>query len=252
MEIIKTKSFELATLISGSEDSKYLALLMPGRLDTKDYTNFESHLKYLAERGFLTVAFDPPGTWESPGDIDLYTTTNYIKAVNELVEYFGNRPTLLFGHSRGGTVSIVVAEGNKNIVGLIAVMPNLGPPLPPNPKTIRGGYKISYRDLPPGNHKTKEQKEFRLPIAYFEDGEKYDPADALCNLKKPKMIIFGNQDKLIDPETTRRISLKAPDPKIIRELSSGHDYRYSPGAIQEVNKLAGEFVDKFFPNKNKL
>lgn len=249
MKIIKTKSFELATLISGNEDSKYLALLIPGRLDTKDYSNFKSHLQYLAKRRFLAIAFDPPGIWESPGSIDLYTTTNYIKSVNELIEYFGDHPTLLLGHSRGGAVSIIVAAENEAVIGLIAVMPNLGPPLTPDPKKIRNGYKMSYRDQPPGDNKTKKQKEFRLPIAYFEDGEKFNPADVLQNLQKPKMIIFGSKDELIDPETTRQICLKAPEPKIMKELNSGHDYRYSPEAIQRVNELVGEFVDKFFPNR---
>lgn len=246
MKIIKTKSFELAALLRGSENSKYLALLMPGRLDTKDYTNFESHLQYLAERGFLAVAFDPPGTWESPGEIDLYTTTNYIKAVNELIEYFGSRPTLLLGHSRGGAVGIIVAEENKSVTGVIAVMPNLGSPLPPDPETIQGDYKISYRDFPPGNHKTKERKEFHLPIAYFEDGKNYDPATALNNLKKPKMILFGNKDELIDPESTKRICQKVPPPKIVKELNSEHNYRYLPEIIKQVDGLTGEFIDKFF------
>ena len=92
MDLIKTKSFELAILAKGNRDSKKLAILIPGRLDTKNYANFISHAEYLASRGFFAVAFDPPGTWESPGGIDLYTTTNYIKAINELIEYFGNAP----------------------------------------------------------------------------------------------------------------------------------------------------------------
>ena len=163
-EIIKTKSFELAVLTRGDRNAKKLALLLPGRLDTKDYACFPNHADYLAELGFYVVAFDPPGTWESPGSIDLYTTTNYIKAVNELIEYFGNKPTLLMGHSRGAAVSIF-AYANSAVIGIVPVMANFGEPTAPGEEAVRKGYKLSCRDLPPGISKTKEQKEFKLPIA---------------------------------------------------------------------------------------
>jgi pimeloyl-ACP methyl ester carboxylesterase len=165
-EIIKTKSFELAVLARGDRDAKKLALLLPGRLDTKDYACFSSHADYLAERGFYAVAFDPPGTWESPGSIDLYTTTNYIKAVNELIDYFGNRPTILIGHSRGAAVTIF-ASANPAVVGIVPIMANFGEPTAPGDGAVKEGYKLSHRDLPPGTSVTKEQKDFKLPIAYW-------------------------------------------------------------------------------------
>lgn len=246
-KIITTKSFQLAVAMSGNENADKLALLLPGRLDTKDYANFGSHLKYLADKGFLAVSFDPPGTWESPGKIDLYTTTNYIKAVHELIEYFGNRPTLLFGHSRGGTVAILIAQDIPNIMGIIAAMPNLGAPVPPDAESINNGFKISYRDMPPGDHRTKQQKEFHLPITYFDDGEKYNPATAIKNLRKPKMILFGDKDELFDSEVIEKKCQEFPEPKIIKKLNSAHSYRRCPEIILEVDELIGQFIDEFFP-----
>lgn len=62
MNIIKTKSFELAINVAGNENSEKLAIALPGRLDTKDYGCFNSHIEYLSARGFFAVSFDPPGT----------------------------------------------------------------------------------------------------------------------------------------------------------------------------------------------
>src|SRR3989344_5911947 len=107
MNILKTKNFEVAVYIKGDPASAKLAIVTPGRLDTKDYLHNTSLVDYLANRGFYALSFDPPGTWESPGSIDLYTTTNYLKVVDELIEHFGNKPTLLAGHSRGGTVAML-------------------------------------------------------------------------------------------------------------------------------------------------
>ena len=244
-KIIATKSFKLSVAIRGNENADKVALLLPGRLDTKDYINFDSHLEYLANKGFLAVSFDPPGTWESPGGIELYTTSNYIKAVNELIEYFGNRPTLLFGHSRGGTVAILLAEDNANVTGIIAAMPNLGAPVPPDAESIKNGYKVSYRDFPPGAHRTKQQREFHLPVAYFDDGEKYNPVTVIKNLRKPKMILFGDKDELFDPEIVEKKCWEFPEPKIIKKINSPHSYRRCPEIIVEVNELIGQFIDKF-------
>lgn len=194
MEIVKTKSFELATILRGDKTSKKLAILLPGRLDTKDYGNFVSHANYLASLGFFVIAFDPPGTWDSPGGIELFTTTNYIKAVNELIGYFGNKSTLLIGHSRGASVSIF-ASSNSAVVGIVPIMTNFGSPTAPNKETVKKGFELTPRDLPPGTSRTKEQKEFKLPIAYWEDGKQYNAGEILKTCSKPKLLIYGTNDE---------------------------------------------------------
>src|SRR3990167_8571891 len=128
MKFIKTKSFELAVYARGDEKASRVALVLPGRLDTKDYVHMTSHVDFLAKRGYHALSFDMPGTWESPGNIAEYTTTNYIKAVNELVDYLGNKPTLLLGHSRGGSVAILAGAVNKDVVGIIPIMATYGAP----------------------------------------------------------------------------------------------------------------------------
>lgn len=62
MKIISTKHFQLAINTSGDFNSSKLALVLPGRLDTKDYVNFTSHLEFLASLGYFAVSLDPPGT----------------------------------------------------------------------------------------------------------------------------------------------------------------------------------------------
>lgn len=244
MKIIKTKSFEIAIFTRGDEKASRLAILIPGRLDTKDYINFVSHAEYLAGKGFFVVAFDPPGTWESPGAIDLYTTTNYIKATNELIEYFGNRPTLLLGHSRGATVSILTNQ-NPSVIGIILIMANFGDPTPLGTEELERGYKVSYRDMPPGNCSTKEQKEFKLPIAYWEDGKKHDVIKSLRNCAKPKLIIYGLNDKFISPAEVKELYDETPEPKMIKEENCSHDYRHYPEIIKDVEEEIDRFLKKY-------
>ena len=244
MKIIKTKSFELAIISSGDIKANKLAIVLPGRLDTKDYAPFPSHLKFLSDRGFFAISFDPPGTWDSPGNIDLFTTTNYIKAVYELIEYFGNKPTFLLGHSRGGTVSILAGCSNPYVKAFAPVMATYGEPTPPDERTKKE-IKISYRDLPPGAVKTTAKKKFELPVNYFIDGQKYNVVDKLIKCSKPKLILYGTNDSFTTVEEVKSVYKIVPEPKMIYELNTEHDYRYHPNIIEEVNEALGIFLDKF-------
>ena len=242
MVIVKTKSFELAAITQGVQGTSKLAIVLPGRLDTKDYAQNPSHLKFLADRDFFALSFNPPGSWASPGGLGLYSTTNYFKAVNELIEYFGNKPTLLMGHSRGGTVAPLVGSQNPHVTHMISVNSSYGGHIDiANPNTSQ--IFPSYRDLPPGTIRTKKQKRFDLSYSYFSDSEKYNALDGLIFCKKPKLFFYGTKDKLNTPTIVKHMFDISARPKILHELNTEHDYRLHPEIIDEVNKTVGEFLD---------
>ena len=246
MNIVQTKSFKLATYSKGDPKSKNLALVLPGKLDTKDYAHMKSHVEYLANKGYFALSFDPPGTWESPGDIKLYTMTNYLKAVDELIEHFGNKPTFIMGHSRGATVATIAGARNKHVFAFAAVMSSFEKggfqeDIDKDWKTK--GFVISRRDLPPGGG--EKEKEFKLPYSFFEDQIKYDLTKDITNSSKPKLFILGKRDVLIPPETIKETFNLFAEPKELYELDYGHDYRLSEAMINKVNDVVGVFFDKY-------
>ncbi len=243
---IKTKSFELAVYINGNSDAKRLAIVIPGRVDSKDYINNISHVDYLASRGFLAISFDPPGVWESPGDITIYTTTNYIKAISELIHHFGDKPTLLIGHSRGGTVAMLEGIDDPNVIGLIAIMSYYGAPSAPDAESKKRGWVDEFRDLPPGDIKSKKKKHFKLPMSYFKDGESYEALEELKRCKKPKLFFYGSLDIMNDSEDIKKMYDESSGPKEIYEVKSEHDYRLHREVIKEINIVIGTFLDKYF------
>ncbi len=236
MKKIKTKTFELAVYEKGDPNSSKIAIVIPGRLDTKDYAHMRSHVDFLASKGYFALSFDPPGTWESPGDISLYTTPNYLKAIDELIEYFGNRPTIILGHSRGGSMAMFAGINNPHVTHFIAMMSHYGPSSKPQES---GNIRISYRDLPPGTKKTKENKQFNLPMSYFNDLTEYV---GLETCTKPKLFFLGKEDNVVFPEDVREAYKLAAEPKQLHELNSDHDYRYHPEIIEEVNQVVGQFL----------
>ncbi len=246
MSFIQTKSFKLAVYEKGSRDSSKLALLLPGKLDTKDYSHMCSHVDFLAGKGYLALSFDPPGTWESSGDIKLYTMTNYLIAINELVEYFGNKQTLVMGHSRGGSMAIVAGATNPYITHFVSVMSSF----------IKGGFRekaddtwkkerfvVSMRDFPPGGG--PKEKRFELPFSFYEDQIKYDLTDEITGSTKPKLFFLGKQDELIAPESIKKTYELFVQPKELYKLDSSHDYRLYPNIINKVNEIVGNFLDTY-------
>lgn len=236
---VKTKSFELAVYQRGNLDSKKFALVLPGRLDTKDYPHMKSHVDFLSKKGYLAISFDPPGTWETSDDIKQYTMTNYLKAINELIEYFGNKPTVLMGHSRGGTMAMLAGTRNSHVTYIITAMSRSNPNRISENARLKG-FEISYRDKPTGG-----EKKFELPLSYFEDAAQYNPLEALSTCIKPKLFVAGKKDDVVPPDSVKKLFENAADPKEFYEIDCGHDYRKIPEKISEINQVMESFLEKF-------
>ena len=246
MSLIKTDSFEIAIYSKGDINSKKLALVLPGKLDTKDYSHMKSHVNYLASLGFFALSFDPPGTWESPGDISLYSMTNYLKSINELIKYYDNKPTFVMGHSRGASMAIVASLKNPNITAFASVFSSLnasGSWERSDTKLWKEqGYLLSKRDLPPGGG--EKVKEFKIPYSFFIDQLKYNITEELSRSTKQKLFMLGKHDPLVKPEVVKELYEIASPPKELYELDSDHDYRLHPNLIEEVNEVLGKFLSK--------
>jgi pimeloyl-ACP methyl ester carboxylesterase len=244
MNIVETKSFRLATISKGNPEAAKVALVLPGRLDTKDYIHMVRMVDFLASKGYFAVSFDPPGSWESSGGIELYTTTNYLKAVNELIEHFGNKPTLLVGHSRGGTNTMLVSTQNPHVTHFVSIMSHATPTTVglPEPGEMA---RLTSRDLPPGTTRTVERKKFALPMAYFEDQAQYNATELLKSCTKPKLFFYGTQDELVSADDVKNIYNLAAEPKMLQSVETEHDYRLHPEAMTQIEQTVGKFLEKY-------
>lgn len=236
---IQTKSFDLAVYRQGDDSAERLAIVLPGKLDSKDYANMRGHVDFLARSGFLAISFDPPGTWDSGGDIAEYTMTNYILAIEEIIEYFGNKPTVAIGHSMGGSMAMFAAINSPSVIGFAAIMS----PYKFDHLVNRIEGATSRRDLPDNPRK---ERIYNVPKTFFEDVLTYNAAEGLRALKKPKLYISGTDDSTITPQTITEIFEISSDPKELICLNSDHDYRHNPKVINEINTILLEWLKRSF------
>ncbi len=246
MNLIKTKSFELAIYSKGNPESEKFALVIPGRVDTKDYAHLKSHVDYLSSKGYFTVSFDPPGTWESPGGMGLYTVANYLKAINEVIEYFGNKKTLIVGHSFGGSMAMLAGTTNPLIIAFVSIFSiySYKPEVygrDTDKSWEENGYKITKRDIPG----SEEIKEFKIPYSFAKERSKYEMLEGLKTCAKPKMFVYGTKDTTVEPELVKTAFNESAEPKMIKELNSDHDYRKDQKLIEQVNVYLGEFLESY-------
>ena len=244
---MQTKSFRLAIYSKGNIHSDKLALVLPGKLDTKDYPHIHSHVDFLAKKGFFAVSFDPPGTWDSPGDIGLYSLTNYIKATNELIDYFGSKPTFVMGHSFGGSIAMYVGITNPAVTHFASLMSwySYKPEHHggyPDKIWKSQGFRVSKRDMPENFDKKRELK---VPYTFLEDRIRYDIREGLAKCSKPKLFILGKRDEVVNPSVVRTTYKLSCVPKELYELPFGHNYRSSKPMIKKVNAAIGDFLDKY-------
>jgi hypothetical protein len=244
MNLIQTKSFQIAIYAAGEPSSKAIALVLPGRLETKDYAHMRSHTDHLASIGYYALSFDPPGTWDSSGDIAMYISENYLKAVHELIAYFGDRPTLLVGHSRGGSMAMLAAVSNPVVTAFVSIM---GSALPAEVdkewQQQQQQKRTFYRDLPPGNKASENKKVFELSYSFFKGADNLLTDLGKCS--KPKLFILGSLDAQNTPELIKVGYDASAKPKRLYELNAGHGYRYSESAINDVNQSIESFVTDF-------
>lgn len=216
-----------------------LAILCPGYLDSKDYEHLKTLAEDLTKEGYTVVRFDPIGVWESNGNISDYTTTQYLEDIKNVFEYMLKQDDfehiLIGGHSRGGKVSILYAAHDSRISEVIGIMPSSVHRMK-NFVSSSGrllNYALSNRDLPQNKNM---KREFRVPFSHFKDLKKYDVLKDVKNIKVPLILIAGESDKLVPPETVRRIFDEANEPKkfiLIPDIN--HDYRHSLSEIRLVN-----------------
>jgi cephalosporin-C deacetylase-like acetyl esterase len=242
MKRIQTPSFDLAVYTNGNKDATKLALVLPGRLDTKDYPHMRAMVDFLASRGYLALSFDPPGTWGSAGGIETYTMTSYLLAINELIAQFGNKPTLVFGHSRGGTMAMLAGTQSEHVTHIVTVFSKTGPSRFNTPQKP-GDSVVEYRDTPPND--TEHQVKFTLPYSFFEDASHHDAGEAIKTCPKPKLFFAGTRDTILPPEVVRTVYNQAAEPKQLHELDSDHDYRHHPEIVEEVSQTVRHFLDTY-------
>lgn len=216
-----------------------VVLLLPGYLDSPDYTHLKIFDERLSELGYTVERLDACHLWET-GDVNNYTISNFIKQIEQRVTFYRDQnpeEIVLIGHSMGAFTAIIagsrIAEVTK-IVSLCSPPDRLGSVM----KWSDSGVRTSKRDLPDDPNKYRE---FSIPYSFVVDALQYSAENEVKKIKKPLMIFIALNDVIVPPERTERIIANANRPYVVRQANMGHDFRYSK---EECTAVMAE-IEKF-------
>ena len=219
-----------------------LAILLPGYLDSPDYSHMTVFEKRLKELGYVVERLDPCNLWKT-GDVNNYSVTNYIKQIKDRIDYYRSQhpdEVVLIGHSLGGFTSILTGNLFPEVTKIVALCPpssieNLGRKWENKPS------RISKRDLP---NDVSKYRDFDVPLTFVEDARKYSALDAVHEIKKPLMIFIGMADTLVGPRETEKLVSNAINPHVVRMEGMGHDFRHSEKECIIVMAEIEKFLEK--------
>lgn len=250
---IPYKSAGLALSLYGNQDSSKIAFLLTGFLDSQDYKHVTSLGRALVDLDYFVVSFDPYGTWKSGGQIANYSTSEYIKNVQAVINYIRQtiaknaQKILLIGHSLGGLIATYLAITEQNVTAVIAIMP------PPNQKNLRPeklqlwkktGVRVFERNEP---SKKSIIRKMVVPYSYIQDAQSYDLLVALKKISNiPLLVISSTADDLIDPQEIESVlKMKRGPYKHVVLDGVDHHYRQNKQDIQRINTKIMSFIADF-------
>lgn len=203
----------------------------------------------LATNGIVAVTFDGPGIGKSEGKIGSdYRLSTHVDALRSVLIYAKQRSYVdsgrigLFGHSVGGNVALMGAAEPPVPVKAVAVVSTsvdvepepgfqLGLKVYKNGATEVNGNGISF---------TPEQlEEFRL-----EFGEpQHDMTRVIAFVDAPLLVVWGENDRHIAPESTQRLATLSASSRIVRVGIQGmrHFYHKQQASIEAVNRSVVAF-----------
>jgi len=211
-----------------------LVLLLPGLDSTKE--EFFSWEQVFLNRGIATLSLDGPGQGETG-----YTTgirPDYEVAVTAILDALDGRDDVETGRvgavgvSLGGYYAIRAAAFEPRVVAAVAIGGpyNFGECWPGLPELTRTAF---------AHHSGARSLEEARDRAYA-----LDLAPVLPRLRRPLLVIFGRQDRIIPPEHAERTAAQAHDAELVMYPEGNHvcnniPYKYRPLAADWIGDRLG-------------
>lgn len=200
----------------------------------------------LTARGIGVLRFDFTGLGKSEGD---FADTNFSNNVSDLLdvndfmakEY--KEPSLLIGHSLGGTAVLMAAFDLPNIKGVVTIGS------PSNPSHVKKllGYNAEKLAKTNSFEVNIGGKPFQIQKQFIEDIDSHDLLESIKQLKKAVLIMHSPQDTIVNISNAADLYQAAFHPKSFVSLD-GADHLLSRKedalyVADVIGAWAGRYID---------
>jgi len=204
--------------------------------------------RQLTQYGFGVLRFDFTGLGNSEGEFSDTSFTTNISDLESAAEYLSDNysaPTLLIGHSLGGTAVLHAAERLDSVEAVCTV----GAPF--EAEHILRLFGESRDDIE--RNKVSEVKiggrPFNIGFEFIKDVEKQKTADILPKLKKALLIMHSPQDEIVEINNAADIYASARHPKSFITLDRANHLLTTKKDAAYAAKMIGAWVSRYLPEE---
>ncbi|PZU89672.1 MAG: alpha/beta hydrolase [Chryseobacterium sp.] len=238
--ILKGQKDFLADAIFPDLDGKLpLIIFVHGYKGYKDWGAWELMGEKFAEAGFYFVKFNfshNGTTIEHPdyfADLEAFGENNYSKELDDLeviINYFKNQQEvdsneiILFGHSRGGGISIIKAFENKSISKLITLASVSTLDRFPKNEAFENWKNEGVYFVENARTKQKMPHYFQFFEDYKNSKERFDVENACKNLTIPALFIHGSRDESVQLSHSENLNEWTKDSQLKTIENANHTF----------------------------
>ncbi len=208
---------------------------------TKDTITVYRVSRMLAELGIAVLRFDFTGLGNSKGEFSQSNFTTDVADVHAAVEYLHESyeaPSLLIGHSLGGTAALEAAI-HINSVKAVATIAS---PSQPDHVLHHFGHALTMLEQGIASSIEVAGQHYDIEPQFLEDLHQYDMQQRLASLHKPVLVFRVVNDALVDSENADEISAWTGGPSRIVTLDKAdHLLSNKDDAAFVANEIATWF-----------
>lgn len=166
----------------------------------------------LAQQGIAVLRFDFTGLGQSEGNFEdsnfSHDVDDLIEASNFLEENY-QAPSLMIGHSLGGTAGLFATKKLKHIQAVATIAS------PSQPSHVQNLIKDSIEDIEKNNEALVNigGRDFKIKKQFLDDIKAQDTESFLDELKKPLLILHSPQDQIVGINNAEELYKWAHHPK---------------------------------------
>jgi len=184
---------------------------------TKDTITVFRISRLLAEQGIAVLRFDFTGLGNSEGDFAQTNFTTDVADVHAAVKYLRDSyaaPSLLIGHSLGGTAMLEAAISIESVEAVVTI----ASPSQPDHVLHHFGHALTMLEQGIASSIEVAGRHYDIEPQFIEDLRQYDMQQRLASLHKPLLIFKIVNDALVDSENADEISAWTTGPSRIVTL----------------------------------
>ena len=185
----------------------------------------------LAGMGIAVLRFDFTGLGHSKGEFsntDFTSNANDIAAAAKALEARGMAPSMLIGHSLGGSA---VLKAAPNIPGILATV-TIGAPFDPGHVAEQFGTAVTKIMTDGVAEVSLAGRPFKIGRQFIEDVQDSALTDAIAAFKGALLVLHGPRDATVSIDNASQIFVAAKHPKSFVTLD-GADHLLSSAADAE-------------------